>query len=216
MAGSPSSRKGSSCWCTPDMWTMCPGSGRLTTSWPIEKMPRGSTWNAAQNQCETMSSACRTWSNACMSSIPSRSTRPHPPSPPYSQPCLHLVNSLRTLTQPVLRGRKHWPVSCESGCSVRMPPSMHPFICANDWRLPRNQAKKPAEELTTRAAEIERTALKAVINLVEVSQLVDLPQFLEHRGVEECMVSVWSYSTPTAHTERRKTASSLRSSLCNM
>ena len=48
-------------------------------------------------------------------------------------------------------------------------------------------AKKPEEELTARAAEMERTALKAVINLVDVSQLVDLPQLLEHRVVEECM-----------------------------
>ena len=48
--------------------------------------------------------------------------------------------------------------------------------------------KKPGEELTMRAAEMERTALKAVINLVKVSQFVDLPQLLEHRVVEECMV----------------------------
>ena len=47
---------------------------------------------------------------------------------------------------------------------------------------------KPREELNATAAEMERTALKAVINLVEVSQLVDLPQLLEHRVVEECMV----------------------------
>ena len=43
-------------------------------SWPIEKMPRGSIWNAAQNGCEKMSSACRTWSHACKSLTPSRST----------------------------------------------------------------------------------------------------------------------------------------------
>ena len=47
---------------------------------------------------------------------------------------------------------------------------------------------KPREELNATAAEMERTALKAVINLVEVSQLVDLPQLLEHRVVEGCMV----------------------------
>ena len=46
-------------------------------------------------------------------------------------------------------------------------------------------AKKPGEELT--AAQMGRTALKAVINLVEISQCVDLPQLLEHRVVEECM-----------------------------
>jgi len=43
------------------------------------------------------------------------------------------------------------------------------------------------EEITARAAEMERTALKAAINLVEVSQLVDLPQLLEHRVVEKGM-----------------------------
>ena len=46
-------------------------------------------------------------------------------------------------------------------------------------------AKKPGEELT--ATEMRRTALKAVINLVEISQCVDLPHLLEHRVVEECM-----------------------------
>ena len=65
--------------------------------------------------------------------------------------------------------------------------------------------KKPEEELTATAAEMERTALKAVINLVEVSQLVDLPKLLKHCVVEECMA--------TAHTERLKGASSSRSSL---
>ena len=112
------SRMRNNCWCTPEMWAMWPGSGRFTTSWPIEKMPRGSTWNVAQNGCETMSSACRTWSYACMSLIPSRSTRPHPPSAPYSQPCLHLVSSLQTSTHLVLRARKNLPISSESGCSV--------------------------------------------------------------------------------------------------
>ena len=48
-----------------------------------------------------------------------------------------------------------------------------------------SSAKKPGEELT--ATEMARTALKAVINLVEISQCVDLPQLLEHRVVEECM-----------------------------
>ena len=35
--------------------------------------------------------------------------------------------------------------------------------------------KKPGEELKATAAEMERTALKAVINLVEVTQIVELP-----------------------------------------
>ena len=37
------------------------------------------------------------------------------------------------------------------------------------------------------ATEMGRTAVKAVINLVEISQCVDLPQLLEHRVVDECM-----------------------------
>ena len=34
---------------------------------------------------------------------------------------------------------------------------------------------------------MKRSALKAVINLVEVSELVHLPELLEHRFVEECV-----------------------------
>jgi len=52
-------------------------------------------------------------------------------------------------------------------------------------------AKKPGEELTE--TEMERTALKAVVNLVEISQYVDLPQLLEHRVIEECMTLFNSY-----------------------
>lgn len=47
--------------------------------------------------------------------------------------------------------------------------------------------KKLGEELKARAAEMEQSALKAVINLVEVSQLVNLPELLEHHVVEECV-----------------------------
>ena len=49
-------------------------------------------------------------------------------------------------------------------------------------------AKKPGEELTV--TEMGRTALKAVINLVEISQCVDLSQLMEHRVVEDCMTSL--------------------------
>ena len=38
-----------------------------------------------------------------------------------------------------------------------------------------------------RTAEMEQSALKAVINLVEVSELVNLPELLEHRVIEECV-----------------------------
>ena len=44
------------------------------------------------------------------------------------------------------------------------------------------------EDLKVRAAEMERTALKALIDLVEVNQLVNLPELLEHCVVEECVL----------------------------
>ena len=53
--------------------------------------------------------------------------------------------------------------------------------------------KKPGEEL--KAAEMEWSALKAVINLVEVSQIVDLCELLEHRVVEECVALFNSIGT---------------------
>ncbi len=43
------------------------------------------------------------------------------------------------------------------------------------------------EDLKVRAAKMEQNALKAVINLVEVSQLVNLHELLEHRVIEECV-----------------------------
>ena len=51
-------------------------------------------------------------------------------------------------------------------------------------------AKMPVKEgdkLIARAADMEQSALKAVIDLVEESQLVDLAELLEHHVVEECM-----------------------------
>ena len=47
--------------------------------------------------------------------------------------------------------------------------------------------EKPGEKLKASDGEMERSVLKAVIDLVEVSQLVDLPELLEHRVVEECV-----------------------------
>ncbi len=49
------------------------------------------------------------------------------------------------------------------------------------------RTEKPKEDLKARTAEMEQSALKAVINMVEVSQLVNLPELLEHRVVEECV-----------------------------
>ena len=57
--------------------------------------------------------------------------------------------------------------------------------------------KKPGEEVNATAAEMERTAIKAVVTLVEISQLVDLPHLLEHRVVKGCMALLNSKSTYT-------------------
>ena len=53
------------------------------------------------------------------------------------------------------------------------------------------------------AAEIERPDLKAMINLVEVSQLVVLLQLLEHRFVEEC-VELFSSNDTQKKTQMSK------------
>lgn len=50
-----------------------------------------------------------------------------------------------------------------------------------------HRAETVKEDLKVRAAEMERSALKAVISLVEESQLVNLPELLQHRVVEECV-----------------------------
>ena len=64
-------------------------------------------------------------------------------------------------------------------------------------------AKKPREELTATAVEMGRTVLKAVINLVEISQCVDLPQLLEHRVVEECM-ALFNFNGTYKKTQKSK------------
>ena len=57
--------------------------------------------------------------------------------------------------------------------------------------------EKHGEELKASDGEMERSVFKAVIDLVEVSQLLDLPELLEHLVLSR---SVWPYSTVTAHT----------------
>jgi len=47
--------------------------------------------------------------------------------------------------------------------------------------------EKPTEDLKLRATEMEQNALRAVINLVEDSQLVNLSELLEHRVIGECL-----------------------------
>ena len=69
-------------------------------------------------------------------------------------------------------------------------------------------AKMPAteklgEELKARAAEMERSALKAVIDLVEVSQVVDLTELLEHRVIEEC-VALFNSNCTYRKTQKSK------------
>ena len=49
--------------------------------------------------------------------------------------------------------------------------------------MPDNET--PIQELRVTAAEMGHNALKAVINLVEVSQHVDITELLEHHLVEE-------------------------------
>ena len=63
--------------------------------------------------------------------------------------------------------------------------------------------KTSGEELTATAVEMERVALKVVINLVDVSQLVDMPQLLEHRVVEECM-ALFNYNGIYRKTQKSK------------
>ena len=53
----------------------------------------------------------------------------------------------------------------------------------------------PGQELKARAAEMERNALKAVIDLVEVSQVVCLTELLENCVVEECAALLNSNGT---------------------
>ena len=74
---------------------------------------------------------------------------------------------------------------------------------------------KPGEDLKAKAMEMERDALKAVINLVEVSELVDLNELLEHRVVEEC-VALLNCNGAYHDTGIPRRASSSRNSLCNM
>ena len=46
--------------------------------------------------------------------------------------------------------------------------------------------KKLGEELKATSAEMEQTALIAVISLIEIRQIVDIPQLLGDRVVEVC------------------------------
>ena len=58
-------------------------------------------------------------------------------------------------------------------------------------------------DLKARAAEMERSRLKSVISLVEESQLVHLPELLQHRVVEEC-VSLFNSSGTFKKVQKSK------------
>ena len=139
--------------------------------------------------------------------LPSRSTQPHQTSAPYNQQSLHLVSSLRTSTQRLLRGRncflRERVFSKNTSRHASVPLSKR-LTFANEPGV----KKKTEEELAATAVEMGRTALKAVINLVEIGQCVDLPQLLEHRVVDGCMTLFNSNGS--------KRASSSGSSLCNV
>ena len=47
--------------------------------------------------------------------------------------------------------------------------------------------EKAKENLKLRATEMEQNALRAVIDLVENSQLVNLSELLQHRVIDECV-----------------------------
>ena len=70
--------------------------------------------------------------------------------------------------------------------------------------------EKSGEVLKGKAAEMEQSTFKAVIDLVEVSKLVKLSELLEHRVVEECV----AYSISMAPTGKHRRAHLCRSSLC--
>ena len=66
-----------------------------------------------------------------------------------------------------------------------------------------SRTEKTKENLEARIAEMEQRALKAVINLVEISQLVDLHELLEHRVVEDC-VALFNSSGTYRKTQKSK------------
>lgn len=63
--------------------------------------------------------------------------------------------------------------------------------------------EKCGEKLEARAAEMERSALKSVIDLVEVSHVVDLTELLEHRVIEEC-VALFNSNCTYRKTQKSK------------
>ena len=98
---------------------------------------------------------------------------------------------------------KEWVYSKTTSIHTRVPLSK----CSTF--LTESCTENTKENLEARTAEIEQQALKAVINLVEVSRLVNLHELLEHRVVEECLALFNSNGT----YRKTQKASLFRSSL---
>lgn len=94
--------------------------------------------------------------------------------------------------------------------------SLHaPIPLSKRLTFAKEPKEKPGEELKAKAAEMERSALKAVINLVEVSQLVDLSELLAHRVVEEC-VALFNSNGTYRKTQKSKLIQKLSLQLVNL
>lgn len=88
-----------------------------------------------------------------------------------------------------------------------------PVPLSKRWTFAKGPGKeKTGVDIKVRAAEMERKAFNAVIDLVEVSELVDLTELLEHRVVEEC-VSLFNYNTSFRKTQKSQL---LQNSVCNL
>ena len=149
--------------------------------WLTEKTPRQNWLNVAQNGCEKTSSVCRTLLRALDS-------YPFDPASPlcalYSQPYQHLTNLLQTSTRHTLQGRNKLTSSLQERVfsktkSIRAPVPLNKRFTF----IRKPETEKQGEVLKAKAAEMEQTAFKAVIDLVEVSKLVELSELLEHRVV---------------------------------
>jgi len=108
---------------------------------------------------------------------------------------------------------------CKSGCLVKIHAFMHLSISANVWHLPRRPVMRRRVWNTRQELVrwiMERSALKAVINLVEVrSKSINLRIFLSCLNIV-CWKSLWPNSIQMEHTERCRRAIYFRSSSCNL
>ena len=153
---------------------------------------------------------------ACMhefNSFPFR-PHPHPPSAPYSQPCMPLMSVLQDFNSARAAGEEKLTsflrervFSKNTSIHARVPLSKRLTFAKM------SATQKLGEELKARAAEIERSALKAVIDLVEVSQVVDLTELLEHRVIEEC-VALFNSNCTYRKTQKEQAHPETVSAIC--